>query len=390
MFINAPDFLPHGLMFTSMLSPLLYIWLLLKRRQFVLELFFVCLFPFFFMNLVDGIEWKDFIITATLLMTVYVAAYATGVAIQEMRQIESLIRALIWINLAIALFGLLVRFTSFDLLMWQDPTVSQQGMERFRGFDSEPAHFIRLMLPLAVYAYWQLVSRRSIGNIARAFAVLIPLLMALSFGAIGALILAVTIAHLVRGRGIGRVVWAGGITLTLVLGFFLLPAHSRIRERVADIGSGTDKSANERTTVAYLEGFKMAQHKDLWFGVGLGEAKEMTGAQLTNIAGIEKNRVDAAVADQLGETGIAGLILRFGLEIFFFIKTRPDKNAFRLTLFVWMFCMQFASSFLSDVEEYVIWIMAFSPVLDTLIQTRQVRAIVPSMSFAIDRAVPAQ
>lgn len=389
MFINGPDFLPNGLMFTSMLSPILYIWLLLKGRRFVLEIFFAFLFPFLFMNMIDGIIWKDFGITATMLMTVYVVAYAMGVALQEMRHLHELIRALIWINLAVALLGLLVRFTSYDLLMWQDPAVSGLSLERFRGFDSEPAHFVRLMMPLTTYAYWQFVGRRSIGNVMRALAVLVPLLMALSYGGIGVLVLALTVTHIVRGRGFRRVAWTGGIALVILLGFFILPEHSSVRERVMHIASGTDSSTNQRTAVAYLAGYKMAQHKDLWFGVGLGAGKEETGVQAGNAAGISKNRVNAVVADTLGEMGIIGLLLRFGLEIFFFVRTRPYRSTYRLTLFIWMFCMQFMASYLSDLEEYVIWIMAFSPVLDTLVATQPARAVTSARRLATIRPIPA-
>lgn len=359
--------MPHGLMFTSILSPFLYIWLLLKRRHFVLETFFAFLFPFLFMNVVDGIIWKDFIVTATLLLTVYVSAYAMGVAIQELRHLDYLIHALIWINLAIALVGLIVRFTPFALLMWQNPAISGSHLERFQGFDSEPDGFVYMMMPLVVYAYWRLVRWHTRGDILRGIAVLIPLLMALAYGPIACLVVSVAVTHLIRSSGWRRFGTPAGIGLAILTIFFALPSHSRIRERVTHILSGTDQSTHERTAEAYLAGYAMARHKDLWFGVGLGEAKEATGRQITSWNGIGKGSVPAAIPHQLGEMGIVGLLLRFALELFFFVKTRPDRSAFRLTLFVWMFLIQFAGSHITNISEYVIWILAFSPQLDTLV-----------------------
>ena len=52
------------------------------------------------------------------------------------------------------------------------------------------------------------------------------------------------------------------------------------------------------------------------------------------------------------------------VEIFFFFQTRVWTNYYRLWLFLFMFIFQFAGSFITNVAEYVIWILAFTKVFE--------------------------
>jgi hypothetical protein len=71
-----------------------------------------------------------------------------------------------------------------------------------------------------------------------------------------------------------------------------------------------------------------------------------------------------AVAETFTILGWTGVILRLFLEIFFFFQTRVWTNYYRLWLFLFIFIFQFAGSFITNVAEYVIWIMAFTNVFD--------------------------
>jgi hypothetical protein len=70
----------------------------------------------------------------------------------------------------------------------------------------------------------------------------------------------------------------------------------------------------------------------------------------------------------MGETlaifGLAGVVLRLFLEFFLFFKTRVYSNYYRLALFIFVFIYQFTGSFITNIVEYVIWILAFSTVLN--------------------------
>jgi hypothetical protein len=69
-----------------------------------------------------------------------------------------------------------------------------------------------------------------------------------------------------------------------------------------------------------------------------------------------------AAAETLAIFGWAGLILRIGIELFFFFLTKVWTNYYRLLLFLFVFIYQFTGSFITNVAEYVIWILAFTNV----------------------------
>ena len=69
-----------------------------------------------------------------------------------------------------------------------------------------------------------------------------------------------------------------------------------------------------------------------------------------------------AAAETLTIFGWIGFILRITVEIFFFFFTKVWSNYYRLLLFSFIFIYQFTGSFITNIAEYVIWILAFTNV----------------------------
>ncbi len=69
-------------------------------------------------------------------------------------------------------------------------------------------------------------------------------------------------------------------------------------------------------------------------------------------------------AETLAVFGWVGFFLRFVVEIFLFFYTKVWTNYYRLLLFFFMFIYQFTGSFITNVAEYVIWILAFTNVFN--------------------------
>ena len=69
-----------------------------------------------------------------------------------------------------------------------------------------------------------------------------------------------------------------------------------------------------------------------------------------------------AAAETLAIFGWTGLVLRILVEIFLFFYTRVWTNYYRLLLFLFVFIYQFTGSFITNIAEYVIWILAFTNV----------------------------
>jgi len=69
-------FLPHGLLYTSILTPLLLIWLYKFPSFRYVYLFFVLFIPFAFIQIRNGVDMAYYIKSGLLLFSVYVFTLA--------------------------------------------------------------------------------------------------------------------------------------------------------------------------------------------------------------------------------------------------------------------------------------------------------------------------
>lgn len=358
-FLNCPPFFPQGLLVTSCLAPIFYFKLLRKKRRFVLEMFFLASFPFILGNLFSGFKLLIFLPSYLLLLCCYVTVYAFADVMRDLRTLDQVMRTIIWVNFVIALFGLAIRFTGAYQLMWLDETGEVTGSTwvRFRMFTYEPSYYALLMVPLVLYSYWYFRREKSRYSIKLLVATTIPMLMAFSVGTFLAITLSLIAVHLRYGRGLGRYKWIMGPAVILLIGYIALPSTNTVKVRISNIINGHDSSTTVRTTGSLEAAFKMAEAKDIWFGVGAGNVK-VYGAAFIDW---RNGRLASGIADTLGEFGVAGVALRLAIEIYFFFRTKPYTDPFRLSLFICVFIIQFGGSYNGDLAEYVIWVIAFSP-----------------------------
>ena len=118
-----------------------------------------------------------------------------------------------------------------------------------------------------------------------------------------------------------------------------------------------------------MDSFKIADHlldqEHMLFGVGLGQIKIKAADFIQEYYLYIKDfvaNIPNAVAETLAVFGWTGMLLRLFVEVFFFFHTRVWNNYYRLWLFFFMFIYQFTGSFITNIAEYVIWIIAFTNV----------------------------
>jgi len=108
--------------------------------------------------------------------------------------------------------------------------------------------------------------------------------------------------------------------------------------------------------------------KSLFWGSGLGQTKLLGGELWKEVYhqayAMNEIAIPNAVAETLAVFGIVGVLIRLGLEIHFFLRTRVYNNHYRLALFIFMFIYQFTGSFIFNIAEYAIWILAFNNVFE--------------------------
>jgi hypothetical protein len=152
---------------------------------------------------------------------------------------------------------------------------------------------------------------------------------------------------------------AGAALLVLLLFFRQNPVFLRIR----NILSGEDSSGNGRITDAFILAEKLLGKKSEYWGVGIGQIKIMGEATIRNYYLYYTDfrvAIPNAVAETLAIFGWVGVSLRFFIEFFLFFQTRVWTNYYRFLLFLFIFIYQFTGSFITNVAEYVIWILAFT------------------------------
>ena len=206
--------------------------------------------------------------------------------------------------------------------------------------------------------------------------ILVPFILSFSIGVISCLFLSLLLVFLIHIRSLLKYrrvinlisITATAIVISLVVLWYFFPANSFFI-RLENIELGKDSSGNGRTSDAFVLALKMLQHKTAAWGIGAGQVKVL-GADIvrsyylydldyTNIA------IPNACAETLAIFGWIGLSIRILIEIVLFFYTRVWTNYYRLLLFIFVFVYQFTGSFITNIAEYVIWILAFTNVFSS-------------------------
>jgi len=173
---------------------------------------------------------------------------------------------------------------------------------------------------------------------------------------------------LVRKRRVfNGIVFFSGFSVVVVSVIYLFFQKSFFVLRLLNIFSGRDSSGKGRTSDAFFLANKLLEKKDEYWGVGFGQIK-ILGADVIRHYYMYGENFVATIPNAVAETytilGWTGVSLRMFVEIFFFLQTRVWTNYYRLWLFLFIFIFQFAGSFITNVAEYVIWILAFTNVFE--------------------------
>jgi hypothetical protein len=356
--------LPLGLFYTSIFSPLLFLWLYFQGRRWLTTKFLLLLSPFILAHMVDGVTSVPHYLRSLLLMwTVYIAVYAFCWALINCKNVERLFEQLIQLNFCVAILALAIRPTPLWPLLWQDNANAYEGappgLRMNLPSTTEPWAYGQLMLPLLIFAACRLLRDSRLRNVAFMIMIVVPLLLCQSFGGIslglaGILVLIMTnLRRLLRRPQSWIVIMLLAFVTTALI---LIP--NPISDRISRVISGGDDSTNLRVVIGYLGAYTSAASKSLWWGVGLGQAKFV---DYSDLGGGIIDRLPNAVADTLGQFGVIGLVVRFVVEFCLFFKTKVYKSSFRLAMFIVAFISQLTGSYVDDVQSYLLWLCAFYP-----------------------------
>ncbi|HMH32590.1 MAG TPA: hypothetical protein VK543_06140, partial [Puia sp.] len=360
-------------------TPLIFIWLYQYYQLALLKYigyFILLLSPFALVHFIHGVNLVFYVRSFFLLLSVFIFAMAFYQFLSLCTTIRIIFKNLLLINVLFVLFALLMlsQPASVDKF-WFTNEITQgvSGIKRLKMLTYEPSYYSLLFAPIALYYFLKMVIL-TIPNPKTVLPLLtIPLLLSLSFGVILGLALALVLTFI---YGLGNffpnknwplyVLLAGFILLvTLVVVLIVFP-NNIFFLRIANVFSGRDTSFRGRTFDSFTLGWQIASAKSLYFGVGLGQVKEIGYSYFVNFYHYtaftpDEIGIPNAVGDTLATFGIVGVSLRFFVEIYLFFRTKVFNNYYRLCLFLFIFIYQFTGSFIMNIAEYVIWVMAFHP-----------------------------
>ena len=370
-FFNSAG-LPIGVFYTAMLSPFFYLWLYLEGKRWLTLKFLACLSPFIIMQVLHGLDSRLYYSRSIILLwTVYITVYAFCWALLKCRNVERLFEELMVLNFCAAMAALVILFTPAELLLWNINLTELTGLggwaPRLKLLTSEPSVYGQLMVPLMIFAILRLFKEPSRRNFMYAGLIVIPLVLSQSFGALSICTAGLGVAVLFKSR---RVLRRRNSILILGLGIFLLiglvMVPNPISRRVSQVASGADSSTQVRTVGAFIEAYKIAESRSIWWGVGPGQAKLYDVPSVLRALGFTNAVIPNATADTLANLGFIGVLVKFILEIYLFFRTRVASSTFRLAMFVIVFLYQFTGGHLMNIQEYLLWFFAFAPLVPAL------------------------
>ena len=371
-FVNSLG-LPMGLTYTAILSPLLYWWVLVTRKKDVLLPFFAVLAPFIILQLLSGVDTKSYVSSLLYYVTVYIFVQAAFTFMVQVRDLESIFRKILIINFVFCLIAIPLYFTPFYDILWiqQFLTRGVDNFKRFKLFTYEASYYSTLFVPIFLFYFFRIILHQNRSNSwLLLLMIILPLALSFSLGVITAIFLAgiLTFAiHPIRlfskKRTVHLLLLVGGSTLLVLIIMTVFFPDNAFFVRMGNILSGQDNSGRGRTTESFYLAARILDLKHHLWGIGPGQIK-IIGSFIIKEFYAYPNYFDAvAIPNAVAETwvvfGWAGLILRLGLEWFFFFRTRVWTSYYRLALFLFIFLYQFTGSFITNLAEYLIWVMAF-------------------------------
>lgn len=365
-----------GLLYTNILSPFFYVWLLKKSKQPILFPLLVFLIPFDIIHLILGVEIKSFIVSNLLFISTYIFVVSFHYFIHHYHELEGIYKRLLIANFCFTIIACLIYFTPYREVLWYKNkfTQSVEGFHRLALLTFEAAYYSQILAPVALYYLIKIFLRQNTKPaLPTLLLVFIPLLLSLSMGVIGAIIISFIALYFIHykkifyKRNFFNILFFSSILITgIVILLVLFFPNNPIFIRLNNIYNGLDTSTKGRTNESFELAWMVAKERSIWFGSGLGQIKELAFdivKRYFNYWGdLDVVRIPNAVAETLAIFGIFGVIFRFGLIFYFFFKTKVLNNYYRTLLFVFVFVYQFTGSYITSAVEYVIWVLAFSSI----------------------------
>lgn len=375
-FLNSAG-LPFGLTYTALLAPFFYWWVLKTGRKEFLLPFFIALFPFVLIQvLFIGVDDETYLISLLNLTSVFIFCTAVYTFLKNCNDPGQIFKKIVIVNFVFCILAMLFYFSSCSYLFWTNRTLTE-GVDNFlrlQLFTYEPSYYATLFIPFFFFYFLKIFLNQNRTNSWLLLTVIVlPYILSFSLGVMAAVLLSIIAVFaiyfrrlIVKKRVRNFMLLAVTIIISALVITVMFFPNNTLLFRIDNIIAGHDSSGKGRTFDAFFLATKILALKSSIWGIGLGQIK-IVGAEVIKDfylypASYKTVAIPNVTAETLAIFGFAGLFIRFAIEIGLFLYTRVWKNYYRLLLFIFIFIYQFGGSFITNVAEYVIWILAFTNV----------------------------
>lgn len=369
--------LPFGLTWMALLAPFFYWWIANNRGKEVLLPFLVLIFPVVFIQMVFvGVDDKTYVTSLLNLLAVYIFCQAFYTYLKSCTDQESIFRRIVILNFVLCVIAIPFYFTTYSYFFWdrQPLTEGINDFQRLRLFTYEPSYYATLFVPFFFFFFLKIILKQNKTYSWRLLLMIfLPYVLSFSLGVITAITLSILFVFgfylqrlIVKKRVISLVLLSTAVIIPAIIFVILVFPNNTLLFRIENIVSGHDSSGKGRTYEAFFIAMKIIALKSQFWGIGLGQIKVIGTDIIKDFYLYPVDYKTVAIPNATAETltlfGFVGLFFRFTTEIFLFVYTKVWKNYYRLLLFIFMFIYQFSGSFITNLAEYVIWILAFANV----------------------------
>lgn len=367
--------LPFGLTYMTLLTPILYLWIIWEKKREPLLPFLLLLLPFVVMHFLNGVDTFTYLISIVNLVAVYIFVRAFYIYARKVNW-DKIMYPILVINFILCLIAIPLYFSPWHDLVWIEQFLTDgfSSFRRLRLFTYEASYYAVLFTPVFFYFFLQMILKQS----RIPFWVLVPMLtlpyiLTFSMGVIACLVFSISLLLIFYFRKLLKRKTVVNFLLIfcslLVLGITMMAVffpENPLFVRLENILSGHDSSGKGRTSDAFLLAKKMIMLKSDSWGIGFGQIKVLGEDIIRNFYNYDEHYVITipnASAETLAVTGWIGWWLRLLVTIFLFFYTRVWRNYYRFLLFTFVFIYHFTGSYITSQLEYIIWVLAFTNVL---------------------------
>jgi hypothetical protein len=376
-------FLPKGLLYTQILSPLFFYQVARKGFRTWALGFFGFLVLFNIVHVTQGVNTLSLAISNCIFVLTYFTVVPFYHFVCNYEHLGRLFRQVLVLNGALVIIAIPFLFAPRELQEWfwyfNKLTKGLENFPRLALFTYEASYYSLIMLPVFYYFIMKyLFGMIETHRAATLMLAVLPLMISFSFGVLGATLITGLIMCIINIRPLFRfrrafLIVSGSVVLLLatIITLFVFFPENALFIRLGNIWSGTDTSARGRTSESFDIAWRIAEMRSIYTGSGLGQVKhvvvEIVRKHYHYWGYLPRYDIPNAMAETLAIFGLAGVALRLFLEIWLFFRTKVYSNYYRLALFIFIFIYQFTGSFITNIAEYSVWLLAFSnvfPVFD--------------------------